>query len=243
MDNRSVNNKSKDSSVGFGYLFQTSAEENKPLKISIIISIILHLLLLWVVFPEVSEKKLEENSAKSKIVYLHPYKIYQPPKPPKKGSPVVKKRKKNIIPIPDPTPDEPEPVSPALTEIPPWAIESDDVGDYEFGYPDAAPGGKGWGPVYQPGGDVLPPIAIKEILPRYPEQATKSHITAKVFLEAIIDTDGIPRNIRVLYSPDERFGFGQAAIDALKQWKFRPGMKNGKPVAVIMTLEVDFSLL
>jgi TonB family protein len=233
----------KTSAAGFVYLCHAIGEENKPLKISIIISIILHMLLLWIVFPEVSEKKPEEDSAKSKIVYLHPYKIYQPPKPPKKGSPVVKKRKKNIIPIPDPTPDEPEPISPVLTDIPPWAIESDEVGDYEFGYPDAPPGGTGWGPVYRPGGDVLPPIAIKEVLPLYPEQASKSHITAKVFLEAIIDTDGIPRKIKVLYSPDERFGFGKAAVDALMKWRFRPGMKNGKPVAVVMTLEVEFKLL
>jgi protein TonB len=235
-------NKSKTSSAGFTYLFHATDDENKPLKISVIISIIVHLLLLWIVFPEVKEKEPEKSFSQTRIVYLQPYKIYMPPKPPKKGSPVVKKRKKNIIPIPDPTPDEPEPVSPAFTDIPPWAIESDEVGDYEFGYPDAPPGGTGWGPIYRPGGDVLPPIAIKEVLPLYPEQASKSHITAKVFLEAIIDTDGIPRKIKILYSPDERFGFGKAAVDALKQWRFRPGMKNGKPVAVIMTLEVEFKL-
>jgi len=47
----------------------------------------------------------------------------------------------------------------------------------------------------------------------------------------------------VLYSPDERFGFGKAAVEAVKKWRFRPGTKNGKPVAVIFTVEVDFRLL
>jgi TonB family protein len=230
-------------SIGYGYLFDSSTEKNKVLKVSVIISIIIHVLLLWIVFPEPKAKDLGDEVFRSRIVHLNPYKIYKPPKPPKKGSPVVKKRDKNILPIPDPTPDEPEPATEALPEIPPWAIESDEVGDYEFGYPDAPPGGTGWGPVYKPGGDVTPPVVIKEVLPHYPEDAKKANIQGKVFLEAIVDTKGIPQRIKVLYSPDERFGFAQAAIDALKKWRFRPGTKNGRPVAVIIQLEVDFHLL
>jgi TonB family protein len=230
-------------SVEYGYLFDSSGEKNKVLKVSIIISIVIHLMLLWIVFPEPKANESKDKVYRSSIIHLNPYKIYLPPKPPKKGSPVVKKRKKNILPFPDPTPDEPEPTTEALPDIPPWAIESDDVGDYDFGYPDAPPGGTGWGQVYRPGGDVTPPVVIKEVLPHYPEDAKKANIQGKVFLEAIVDTKGIPQNIKVLYSPDERFGFSQAAIEALKKWRFRPGTKNGKPVAVIIQLEVDFHLL
>lgn len=237
-------NEKKDTStpVGIGYIFSASSEQNNPLKVSIIISIIIHLILLWIVFPEAKVKEPEEVY-RSRVVYLHPYKIYKPPKPPKKGSPVVKKRSKNILPIPDPTPDEPEPVTAALPELPPWAIESDDAGDYEFGFPDGVPGGTGWGPVYTPGGDVTPPVLIKQVLPLYPKEATREHITTKVFLEAIIDANGIPQRIKIIYSPHDQFGFSREAIAALKQWRFRPGMKGGKPVAVRMNLEVDFRLL
>jgi TonB family protein len=230
-------NKSVISSVGFGYLFHATGDENKALKISIIISIIMHMLLLWIVFPEVSEKKPEEDSAKSKIVYLHPYKIYQPPNPTQKASPVVKKTEKNIIPIPDPTPDEPEPVSPAFTD---WTIEADEVGDYEFDYPDAPPGGTEGGLVFRPGDDVTPPIIIKKILPIFPEEAKKAKIESKVIAEAIIDKNGIPRSIKFISITDDRFGFGKAVIEAFKQWRFRPGTKNGKPVAVLIHYIVDF---
>jgi len=236
------NNKPIEHSIGYGYIFGTPSGENKPLKISVIISIVIHLILLWIVFPEPKEEP-EEPVFRSRVAYLNPYKHYKPPKPPKKGSPVVKKREKNILPIPDPTPDEPEPVTQALPDLPPWAIESDDAGDYEFGLPDGVPGGTGWGPVYSPGGDVTPPVLIKEVLPHYPEEAKKAKIQGKVFLEAIIDANGIPQRIKVLYSPDERFGFGKAAVAAVKKWRFRPGTKNGKPVAVIFTVEVDFRLL
>ena len=239
---RKGNNKAIRHSTGFDYLFTPSSQENKPLKVSVIISVIIHLILLWIVFPE-GKKDVETVDMRSRIVFLHPYKIYKPPKPPKKGSPVVKKREKNIIPIPDPTPNEPEPVTPPLMEYPPWAIESDEVGNYEFGLPDAPPGGTGWGTLYRPGGDVSPPVLIKEVLPLYPEEARKVQIEGKVFLEAIIDNKGIPRRIKVLYSPDERLGFGKSAIEAVKKWRFRPGTKNGKPVAVIMHVEVDFHLL
>jgi TonB family protein len=232
--------KSKISSTGFPYLFHATGEENKPLKISVIISIIVHLLLFWIVFPEVSEKKPEEDSAKNKIVYLHPYKIYQPPKPPKKGSPVVKKREKKIIPIPDPTPDDPEPVSPALTDIPPWAVESDEVGDYEFGYPEAPPGGPEGGLVFRPGNDVTPPVIIKKILPIFPEEAKRAKIESKVIAEAIIDKNGIPRSVKLISITDDRLGFGKAVIEAFKQWRFQPATKNGKPVAVLIHYIVDF---
>ena len=56
-----------------------------------------------------------------------------------------------------------------------------------------------------------------------------------------VDTSGHPRNIKVMRSLG--LGLDEKAIEAVSQWEFRPGMKDGKPVTVAATVEVNFRLL
>jgi len=62
-----------------------------------------------------------------------------------------------------------------------------------------------------------------------------------VVLTLVIGADGKPRDVRVRSSLDP--GLDQKAIEAVQQWQFAPGTKNGEPVAVTSTVEVSFRLL
>jgi TonB family protein len=89
------------------------------------------------------------------------------------------------------------------------------------------------------GGDIREPRKIRDVRPVYPEAARAAGISGVVILEATIDPEGIPVNIKVLRSiPD----LDQAAINAVREWRYRPTELNGVPVAVMMTVTVNFTL-
>jgi TonB family protein len=90
------------------------------------------------------------------------------------------------------------------------------------------------------GGDVQPPVLIEHIEPTYTKEALRAQISGIVIIEAVIGRDGLVKNASVLKPLP--FGLDHAAIDAVKQWKFKPGTLAGKPVDVIFVLEVNFKL-
>jgi protein TonB len=90
------------------------------------------------------------------------------------------------------------------------------------------------------GGDVKAPALISRVEPKYTEAARRDKISGIVILEIVIDSTGQVREARVLKPlPD---GLSEAAVDAVKQWTFRPGTLNGRPVDVIFNITVSFSL-
>ncbi len=96
------------------------------------------------------------------------------------------------------------------------------------------------GPPYRVGGDVKAPVVIQRVEPQYPEEARKARISGIVIVETVIDRNGDVKDVRVLKPLP--LGLDQAAVDAVKQWKFRPGTMNGEPVDVIFMLTVNFRL-
>ena len=94
--------------------------------------------------------------------------------------------------------------------------------------------------VYRVGGNVKAPTVISRVEPVFPEEARKARIAGIVILEALIDELGNVSNVRVLKPLP--FGLDQAALDAIRQWKFRPGTVDGKPVKVIFNLTINFKL-
>ena len=101
-------------------------------------------------------------------------------------------------------------------------------------------GGTGGG-VYRPGGAVSTPRLIKEVKPNYTSEALRDRIQGTVLLEVIIASDGCPSQIRVVRSLD-RGGLDDEAVAAVAQWRFEPGRLAGAPVAVLVTVMVDFWL-
>jgi protein TonB len=63
-----------------------------------------------------------------------------------------------------------------------------------------------------------------------------------VLLNAVVLKDGSVGDVQVDRSLDRDSGLDQAAVDAMKQWVFKPGTKDGKPVAVRIHVELTFSL-
>jgi len=85
---------------------------------------------------------------------------------------------------------------------------------------------------------IKPPKAKHLPDPTYPEGETKSGNEARVFLHAVVDDKGNIRTPTVDSSPGP--AFANAAIEAVKRWTFEPGKLNGKPVAVLIKIEIEF---
>jgi len=100
-------------------------------------------------------------------------------------------------------------------------------------------GGTGGG-VFRVGGGVSAPRAIYAPDPEYSEEARKAKYQGTCVLWLVVGPDGHPRDIRVARSLG--LGLDEKAVEAVKQWKFDPAMKDGKPVAVQINVEVDFRL-
>src|SRR5438046_9340009 len=100
-------------------------------------------------------------------------------------------------------------------------------------------GGTGGG-IFHVGGGVTPPTVLQRIEPQYSEEARKARYQGTVVLEAIVRKDGTVDIERIVRSLG--FGLDENAIQALKQWRFRPGMRNGIAVGVQMNIEVNFNL-
>jgi protein TonB len=86
---------------------------------------------------------------------------------------------------------------------------------------------------------VRPPQKLNDVNPVYPTIAMQAHIQGIVIIEATISESGSVINARVLRSVPL---LDQAAIEAVKQWRYTPSMLNGAPVPVIMTVTVNFTL-
>jgi len=100
-------------------------------------------------------------------------------------------------------------------------------------------GGTGGG-VFHVGGGVSPPRPTYQPEPEFSEEARKAKYQGVCTLGLIVGVDGRPTNIRVLMSLG--MGLDEKAIEAVKNWRFEPGMKDGHPVRTEIAVEVDFHL-
>jgi len=100
----------------------------------------------------------------------------------------------------------------------------------------AEPGGS----LYKVGNGVWAPVVIHKVEPEYTEAARSGHLEGTVVLYAEVWPDGTAHDFRVVRSLDP--GLDQKAIQAVTKWKFRPAMKDGVPVKVAATFEVNFKM-
>jgi protein TonB len=83
------------------------------------------------------------------------------------------------------------------------------------------------------------PVKILNVDPIYPSMAQTAHVKGVVILEAVIDEHGAVTAVKVLRSIQL---LDQAAVDAVRKWRFTPARLNGEPVPVVMTVTVNFEL-
>jgi len=108
------------------------------------------------------------------------------------------------------------------------------------GFGPGSGGGMGGG-AYRIGGGVSPPSILYKVEPEYSEEARKAKFQGTVLLFVIVDEKGNPRDIKIIRPLG--LGLDQKAVEAVEKWKFSPGKKDGKPVAVQAQIEVNFRLL
>jgi protein TonB len=90
------------------------------------------------------------------------------------------------------------------------------------------------------GGEVKKPEPIYQPQPRYTETARKARVQGTVVLRAVIDEHGNVTDLKVLRG--QPMGLDQAALDAVRMWRFKPATLHGQPVKVYFTLTVNFQL-
>lgn len=226
----------KDHSAMMAIAFE-DAENDKYIRGSFAAAIWMVLILMWLpgfsFGGKVFEVTTEENKPQKRKVLKPP-----PEKPLEQVQTREKKAKK--MPMPDMTPDEPEPI---VEPDPPPEPEILPTDDWEIGIPDAPP---------EPQGDTIarvgqtgvePPVFTKKVRPKYPERAIKIKLQGYVILEAVLRKDGKVDDIKVLRGLGKgKFGFEEAAMEALSKWQFLPGKVNNKAADVRMTLKIDFVL-
>jgi TonB family protein len=168
-----------------------------------------------------------------------------------------------VVPVPVPVPVTPPPPTPTLNAPIETNLASvvQSQGNANFSFAPLGGGGRGGGVgsgqgngvgegrgggfgggAYQPGSGVSDPQLIKEVRPNYTSEAMRAKIQGTVELEAVVEPNGTVKQVRVTKSLDKQFGLDHEAMLAATKWLFRPGYKDGKPVAVLVTLILEFRL-
>jgi protein TonB len=96
--------------------------------------------------------------------------------------------------------------------------------------------------VYTPGDGITLPVPVMQVRPEYTQEAKDAGIQGTVMLDCVVLSDGTMGDVTVSRSLDSKLGLDQEAIKAAKQWTFKPGTKDGMPVAVRVAMEMMFTL-
>lgn len=208
------------------------------------VAVLFHALLLMVTLPKLATRPEQFTGGGRKIFVVQQVR-FKPPAPQPAAQQVTRKQKQvKRIPIPDPTPDDPEPI-----EIEETIEIAQDLPEGAFDYvgiPSAPGVGEGEnveGPptgVHQIGNGVSAPVKIFGPQPAYTEDARASRIQGTVILQGVVNPDGSVSHLQVLKGLP--LGLSESAVATLKTWKYKPALKDGKPVPVYFLFTVNFTL-
>jgi protein TonB len=178
------------------------------------------------------------------------FSVAAPPPPPE--MPADPSPASSIAPAPAPVPIEaptaiaPEPPPVTSVSAPPMMM----TGAMAFGPESGASllAGGGGKPVFlpappptpiRPGDRVRAPVKIVDVAPVYPPLAVRARVAGVVTIDAVIGVDGRVTEVRVLRSSPL---LDDAALDAVRQWRYTPTLLNGVAVPVILPVRVNFAL-
>ena len=216
-------------------------KRDRNFRIGLMIALYFTLILIWLPGWRMSDNTVDLRQAS--IHKPQKRKVLKPPPIEPLHKVVTKEKRARKVPMPDLTPNEPEPV---VEPDPPPAPEVLYTDDWEIGIPDddsipEPPSQESVARVGQVG--VEPPVFTHQPTPEYPRMGLKVGVEGFVILEAVLRKHGRIEEIKVLRPLAKgKLGFEKAAMDTLRQWQFIPGKVNGKPADVRMTLKVDFRL-
>ncbi|MCD6327567.1 energy transducer TonB [bacterium] len=218
--------------------------DRKRLFFALIAAILIHLWLFYFTFPVMSGPDyVEKKKHKVSIKRWRPPPKEKPKLPPPKKKKV--KKKAIIIPVPDPTPEEPEEIEP-LEEEPMLEIPEDE--DFVWGMPDEPDvpvGETEENKVYNLSEVSVLPQELKTRKPDYPEMARLGGAEARVIIQLIVDENGDVSEVSVLGTIGGgkfKHQFEKEAIKAAYKYKFKPAIQSGHPVPCWAKITVKFKL-
>jgi protein TonB len=166
------------------------------------------------------------------------------PRPPSRTQPALPPANPNLAPIvapPSIVPDDGlDRTLPAdVSDLPAGVVSGEFGGDK--GFTDAPPPPAPPKPMtpYRVSTLIRQPVKTVDVRPEYPEVARQARVEGLVIIEAVIGPTGEVQSARVLRSQPL---LDEAALTAVRQWKFTPTLLNGVPVPVVMTVTVNFTL-
>jgi protein TonB len=86
------------------------------------------------------------------------------------------------------------------------------------------------------------PVVVKSVQPQYTQEAREARVQGIVVLDVVVSKDGSVGDVTVSKSLDQKYGLDEQAVKAVKQWEFKPGTRDGKPVDVRVAIEMSFAL-
>ncbi len=205
-------------------------ESPRRLRLAVAAAAAVHALLLIAPLPSFEAESAE---ADKKVYLVVPVQRFKPPEPPPEEP---RQERKQLVPVPDPDPTDPEPLRLAETLEPVFDLPPLDA---VIDFPDAPPEPEPDGPL-PIGGAVVAPVRIEGPVPVYPEVARRARIECTALLKSVIDKAGRVTDLEV--DKPCPFGLSEAAVAAVERWRYAPATLKGLPVAVYMTVQVDFTL-
>jgi periplasmic protein TonB len=183
------------------------------------------------------------------------------PPPPKLTPPEAKKTPEAPAPVvipteitpPAPEPAEPQPVVAAVADASSSGATNTSASAPGNGRGNGAgPGdGDGAGPgedkgfgggAYRPGNGVTSPFPTTRAQPRYTDEAVRARAQGVITVECVVEPNGQCGDVRIARAFAPTFGLERQALEAARRWRFRPGMRDGQPVPVLVNLEIEFNI-
>jgi periplasmic protein TonB len=247
----------------FNQLIESSTESQKTRRpFTLVLALAIHLVLIWalLLIPMVSPETLSAQLPRLTLLAPPPPLGTSAPTPrtARKPSPVVVRE--HILQSPSQIPNTVEIIAPPFVQD---LFQHGPIGP-STGFPLGLPHGSSDGvigdppglasprlqppsiphapPVTQPlriGGEVQQANLISQLKPQYPALAKQARIQGAVVLEAVISRSGTIVNLKVISGHPLLI---QGALEAVRQWRYKPTLLNNEPVEVLTTITVNFSL-
>ncbi len=218
------------------YEAELDRAQARRLRRLVLVAAAFHVVLLLVNLPDLADRPLEP-AAPARVFVVRQVHFQQPPPAAQREIPKPKVRR---VPIPDPTPDDPEPIR--VEEVLPVTLDLPPADVYLAGIPGppGPPGPALPSGILEVGGEVSAPVKLHAPEPTYTEEARAARVMGVVILRTVVDADGTVKSVEVLKGLP--LGMSESAVETVRQWRFRPATRNGVPVPVFYNLTISFTL-
>lgn len=211
------------------------ARDRRLLRWSVVAAVTVHVILFTIHWPSIADAERDVKQDEDSNVYVVNIQRYAPPERSEVSEPPTPPVRR--VQIPDPDPQAPEPIRDDDFQPAP---ELPEYGDTIFESPEIPAPPEDEPIIWRRGGKVTEPIKVHAPSPVYPKAAAYGGVEGAVILRLVIDENGVPADVNVMRGLP--LGCSEAALRAVRGWRFEPATLDGRPVKVIYILTVRFSL-